>query len=92
MAAWYNGKESKTYSITDFHNSSIKMLEAFWFDLINKNSKGIVYFHNWAGYDSILSLIPLLNLHEHGYTFTPVVRNNQIISLKVWIPNSGKHT
>jgi hypothetical protein len=33
MAAWYY---------------SIKMLEAFWFDLIKKNSKGIVYFHNWA--------------------------------------------
>ena len=44
------------------------MLKEFWLDLINHNQGSILYFHSWAGYDSILSLIPLLGLHKHGFT------------------------
>lgn len=43
-----------------------------------------MYFHNWAGYDSILSLLPLLGLEEHGFTFTPIVQHGQVLSLTVF--------
>src|SRR5271156_6750766 len=56
MAAWYNGKEFKVYDISQYNNDSDKMLQDFWFDLINRNQGSIVYLHNWAGYDAILSL------------------------------------
>jgi len=58
MAAWYNGKESNIFDLTQFKNSNA-MLSAFWFDLISNNRGATLYFHNWAGYDSILSLLPL---------------------------------
>lgn len=59
------------------------MLKEFWLDLINRNKGATVYFHNWAGYDSILSLLSLLNLEEHGFSFTPIMQNGQVISLTV---------
>jgi len=59
------------------------MLADFWLDLINHNQGSILYFHNWAGYDAILSLLPLVGLHEHGLTFEPIMQNNQVISLTV---------
>jgi hypothetical protein len=67
------------------------MLKAFWFDLINNNKGATVYFHNWAGYDSILSLIPLLGLYEHGFSFTPIMQDGQLISLTVFQRIQGKN-
>jgi len=43
------------------------MLSDFWFDLINQNKGKIAYFHNWAGYDSILSLSPIVNLPDFNF-------------------------
>jgi len=85
MAAWYNGKTQQIYSLTDpkYQMNSTLMLEDFWFDLINLKQK-IVYFHNWGGYDSILSLLPLVNHNKSGLIFQPLVNpSNQLISLKV---------
>lgn len=83
MAAWYNGKDSRIFDISSYKYNSKVMLKEFWLDLINHNQGSILYFHNWAGYDAILSLIPLIGLHEHGFTFTPVMQNNQVISFTV---------
>jgi hypothetical protein len=85
MAAWYNGKTQQIYSLTDpkYQMNSTLMLEEFWFDLIRLKQK-IVYFHNWSGYDSILSLLPLVNHNKSGLIFQPLVNpSNQLISLKV---------
>jgi hypothetical protein len=60
-----------------------EMLKDFWLDLINKNKGATLYFHNWAGYDAILSLLPLLNLHNHGFTYNPIMQNGQLISLTI---------
>ena len=68
------------------------MLKDFWFELINNNKRGTVYFHNWAGYDSILSLLPLLNLHEHGYTYNPNMQNGQLISLTIFQRINDRNT
>ena len=91
MAAWYNGKESNIFDLTQFKNSNA-MLSAFWFDLISNNRGATLYFHNWAGYDSILSLLPLFNLHEHGFTFNPVMQDGQLISLTIFQRVKDKRT
>nr|YP_008474718.1 truncated DNA polymerase [Glomus cerebriforme]AGJ98100.1 truncated DNA polymerase [Glomus cerebriforme] len=83
MAAWYNGKESKIFDITSYGYNTEVMLQEFWLNLINCNRGSTLYFHNWAGYDAILSLIPLVGLHEHGLSFKPIVQNNQVLSLTV---------
>jgi len=41
----------------------------------------------WAGYDAILSLAPLLSLHDHGYTFKPIVQDGKVICLTVLLKN-----
>lgn len=69
MAAWYNGKDSQIFDITSYGCNTEVMLQDFWLDLINHNRGSILYFHNWAGYDSILSLIPLLGLHSLPTTY-----------------------
>jgi hypothetical protein len=84
MAAWYNGKDSQIFDITSYDCNTEVMLKDFWLDLINHNRESILYFHNWAGYDSILSLIPLLGLHEHGFSYTPIMQDGQLISLTVY--------
>jgi len=56
MAAWNNGKEFKEYNLTQYGKDTKAMLKDFWFDLINRNKGRSIYFHNWAGYDSVLSL------------------------------------
>lgn len=91
MAAWYNGKESKIFDLTQYGLSSDEMLADFWLDLINHNQGSILYFHNWAGYDAILSLLPLVGLHEHGLTFEPIIQNNQVLSLTVFQEIQGKN-
>jgi|SRR5687768_11893722 hypothetical protein len=53
------------------------MLQTFWLDLLQNNPECVVYFHNWAGYDAILSLTPLLSLHTFGYTFKPILQNGE---------------
>src|ERR1041384_5728533 len=59
---------------------------------MNNNIGKTVYFHNWAGYDAILSLLPLLNLHEHGFTYNPIIQNGQLLSLSVFQKIKGKNT
>ena len=60
------------------------MLEQFWLDLILNNKGRRCYFHNWAGYDSILSMAALLNVT--GYTFKPIVHNGEIMSINGGVP------
>lgn len=63
------------------------MLIIFWAELIQHNVERNCYFHNFGGYDSILSLIPLLTLPN--YTFTPVLKDGEIISLRA-LDSKGK--
>jgi hypothetical protein len=91
MAAWYNGKDSQIFDITSYGFNTEAMLQGFWLDLINHNRGSILYFHNWAGYDAILSLIPLLGLHEHGFSYTPIIQDGQVISLTVFQRVEGKN-
>jgi hypothetical protein len=55
--------------------------------LITNHFGKTVYFHNWAGYDSILSMQSLFNLP--GYTFQPTIHHGEILALKV-INNQGR--
>jgi hypothetical protein len=81
-------KRTKVFDISDFENDSKKMLEAFWLSLLREVKKGsVVYFHNWAGYDAILSMTSLANLHRLGYTFKPILNKGKIISLTVLLKN-----
>ncbi len=85
MAAWYNGIKFRVFDISQsqFNMEPHLMLRAFWLDLLQNNHKCTVYFHNWAGYDAILSLAALISLHEYGYTFNPIVQDGKVISLTV---------
>jgi hypothetical protein len=91
MAAWYRkNKESSSFKvldITQYGNDPSTMLREFWLSLIN-NCKGCtVYFHNWSGYDAILSLASLLSLHDLGYTFKPILQDGKVICLTILLKN-----
>ena len=87
MAAWYNGETQRIYDITKYGMNTQDMLSDFWFDLLNQNKGRSIYFHNWCGYDSILSLKPLVNLQD--FSFVPVINNNEVISVKVKLNNKA---
>jgi hypothetical protein len=58
------------------------MLQAFWLSLLTQCPMGsIVYFHNWVGYDAILSLGALISLNSYGYTFEPILQKEGVNSL-----------
>lgn len=77
MAAWYNGLDYFEYNLDDFGMNTNEMLSYFWQDLIEYNRGRICYFHNWGGYDSILSLPSLLNLPKN-LEFNPIVKDGFI--------------
>lgn len=81
MASWYNGNEIRIYDITQFDYDTNTMLIQFWTELIQHNKGRNCYFHNFGGYDSILSLVPLLSLSN--YTFSPIMKDGEIMSLNV---------
>jgi hypothetical protein len=81
MAAWYNEKSQSILDITQWGNNTQTMLEQFWISLINENTGRTVFFHNFGGYDAILSLPALLHL---PYTFSPIMKDGEIISIKVF--------
>jgi hypothetical protein len=85
MAAWYNGTNHAIFDISDFAYNTTSMLEQFWLDLIKHNKGRSCYFHNWGGYDSILSMASLFNLP--GYTFDPMVNNGEVMCLTILYNN-----
>lgn len=82
MAAWYNGSDSSIYDISQYGNNTTAMLEAFWLNLIYNNPGRTCYFHNWGGYDAILSLPALVNLP--GLTFDPIIHHGEMMSLNIY--------
>jgi hypothetical protein len=96
MVEWYGkgptGEKGHTFDVTQFGMDPGAMLKAFWRSLIDQARGSTVYFHNRAGYDSILSLGALLSHHQSGLTFTPIVRNGRLISLGVFQLLKGKNT
>ncbi|PKY60857.1 DNA polymerase B 2 [Rhizophagus irregularis] len=86
MAAWYNGEKHNIFDITQYGYNTNTMLSLFWQDLIKKNTGRTVYFHNFGGYDAILSMPSLLQLPN--LQFFPIMKDGEIISIKV--SNKGK--
>nr|AHJ10972.1 plasmid related DNA polymerase [Rhizophagus sp. DAOM 213198] len=82
MAAWFNGVKTNTLAISQFGYDTSRMLSYFWEDLIENNKGRICYFHNWGGYDAILSLPQLLNLPKN-YTFNPIMKDGEMMSLTI---------
>jgi len=91
MAAWFNGETRRIFDLTQFGFNQELFLQTFWLDLIQNNKGSYVYFHNWGGYDAILSLKALLNT-AFNYTFYPVMKDGEIISLKVSLNNKVQIT
>jgi hypothetical protein len=83
MAAWYNGSNFKEFNISNYENNSHLMLQAFWQSLLTEAQGCTVYFHNWAGYDAILSMASLVSLHKSGYLFEPILQKGRVICLTV---------
>lgn len=80
MAAWYNGETHRIFDISQVGYNTETMLSLFWQDLIKKNPKRTCYFHNFGGYDAILSMPALLKL---PFQFYPIMKDGEIISIKV---------
>lgn len=89
MAAWYNGETTRIFNISDYGYNPIRMLEQFWLDLIRNNKRRNCYFHNWAGYDSILSMASLFNLP--GYVFEPMINNGEVMCLTIYEDKDKKN-
>ena len=81
MAAWYNGSKHSLFNISDYEYNTNFMLEQFWVDLIQNNRGKVCYFHNWGGYDSILSMASLFNLPD--LEFKPMVNNGEVMCLTI---------
>jgi hypothetical protein len=81
MAAWFNGIDSKVFDISQYGYDPNTMLEQFWIDLILNNRGRNCYFHNFGGYDAILSLASLLNLP--GFKFSPLIKDGEIMAIKI---------
>lgn len=82
MAAWYNGSLNHVFSINQYENNKEAMLKAFWEDLIYWNKGRVCYFHNWGGYDALLSLPSLLNL-PRDLSFLPLMKNREMLALEI---------
>lgn len=86
MAAWYNNLTNKIHHISP-SNPTLEaqelFLKGFWKDLIENNKGRTCYFHNWGGYDAILSLPSLLNCLP-GLSFKPIIKDGEILSLEVF--------
>lgn len=90
MAAWYNGSlvhknkpiNQRTFSINDYGFDQDRFIRAFWKDIIKNNEGRTCYFHNWGGYDSILSLPQLLSLNSM-YSFNPIMKEGELMSLDI---------
>lgn len=87
MASWYNGTKINTFDISQFGFNRDKLLNYFWTDLISENFGRTCYFHNWGGYDVILSLHSLLNLPK-DYTYNPVFNNGEMMSITIMEGNN----
>ena len=61
MASWYNGNISNILDISTFDYNTNNMLQAFWEDLLQNNKGRTCYFHNFGGYDAILSMPIIVN-------------------------------
>lgn len=83
MAAWYNGIDTHTFDIIQYGNSASDMLRAFWLSILQSCQGCTVYFHNWSGYDAILSLKSIISLSQRGYTFKPIIQKGALISLTI---------
>ncbi|POG53951.1 DNA polymerase B [Rhizophagus irregularis DAOM 181602=DAOM 197198] len=81
MAAWYNGETYRIFDISQWGYNTTTMLEQFWIDLLKNNKGRICYFHNFGGYDAILSMPSLLNIPN--LAFYPIMKDGEIISIKV---------
>jgi hypothetical protein len=85
MASWYNGETYRIFDISQYGFNTQTMLEMFWQDLINNNQGRTAYFHNFGGYDAILSLPALIKL---PFLFSPIMKDGEIIAIKV--TNKGR--
>src|SRR4051812_24791605 len=87
MASWYRAFEGnpifKVFEITQFGNNTEEMVKAFWLSLLQEAKGCSVYFHNWAGYDAILSMESLISLNSLGYSFNPILQKGKLICLTV---------
>jgi hypothetical protein len=69
------------FDTSQYPHTPEDMFRSFWISLICHAPGCTVYFHNWAGYDSILSLAALVGVE--GYKFVPIVRDGKVISLTI---------
>ncbi|GBC09319.1 hypothetical protein RclHR1_08760015 [Rhizophagus clarus] len=91
MASWFNGNRSNTFNLTQYNYNKEQMLQEFWINLIKENPGGYCYFHNFGGYDAILSIGALLNT-AYNYEFIPIMKDGEFISIKVMLGGKLKLT
>jgi len=82
MAAWYNETNSNIFYLDPETLDKDQFLTHFWLDLIKNNEGRICYFHNYGGYDSIISLPQLLNC-QPGLSFKPIMKDGELMCLEV---------
>jgi hypothetical protein len=91
MASWFNGSRHRTFDLSQYGFNQETMLQAFWLDLIKSNPEGYVYFHNFGGYDAILSLRALLST-AFNYHFRPIMKDGKFIAISVTLNGSRQLT
>jgi hypothetical protein len=76
----FDGKEKKSYYLSDFNNSEEMLKESIKY-LIKRKYKGYkVYFHNFSNFDGIFYIKILSDLSNN---IKPIIKDNEIINLTV---------
>jgi len=74
----------REYTLKNMNMDVDLMFKSFWIDIITKFPDHTCYFHNWAGYDSIISLKYLIEVAEQfDWQLEPMIRDGQLICLKI---------
>lgn len=78
--SYFDGKQCKSYFVTDFKNSDDMFISVIKSVMIRKYNGYKIYLHNLSNFDGIFLLRTLSKLNGK---IKPIIRDNIIIQLKL---------
>jgi hypothetical protein len=76
----YDGKEKKSFYLSDYPTSDEMLIAAITSLLRKKYDQYKIYIHNFSHFDSVFMMKVLSNMN---LTMSPIIRDGRIINLKI---------
>ena len=76
----YDGRESKSFYLSDYKNSEDMLLSSLRSLCIRKYNQHKVYLHNFSNFDGIFLLKHIAQLTDE---IQPIIKNNQLIEIRL---------